>query len=153
MSKNKEVILAKVKYEVLERLFMMGDLTHPDKLTKTITDVMEQFNEQQFELYQNRDLTYKDMFKFNKCKTEDYPTFKRESDFISAIRSRKIKDVNPLVDDNTIVSMWNKIQDVRTILHLKCMAKHSQSNNVMADQVTVITAQRVLNNQQEYLNL
>ena len=153
MNKNREDIIGKVKYEALEQLFNMGDLTHPDKLTKTITDVMKVFNENQYQEYENRSFTLASIFNFRCDPLENYPVFKHESDFIQAIRSRKIMDVCSYMDDNSIVNLWHKIQDIRVILNLKCVAKRSQSNNVMAGSVTLLTVERVLANQQEYLNL
>lgn len=153
MNKSKEDIIGKVKYESLEKLFNMGDLTHPDKLTKTITDVMKVFNDSQYEAYENRSFTLASIFNFRCDPLKEYPVFKRESEFIQAIRSRKIMDVCPQMDDNSIVNLWHKIQDIRVILNLKCVAKRSQSNNVMAGSVTLLTIERVLDNQQEYLDL
>ena len=150
MNKNKEDVLGKVKYEVLEKLFEMGDLTHPDKLMKTITLIMEDFNRKQYKSYLNRSFN---IFTFFKGSLKEFPTYSNEGDFIQAIRSRKIVNVSEEMDDNSIVSLWHKIQDIRVILNLKCVTKRSQSNNVMAGSVTLLTAERVLANQQEYLNL
>lgn len=149
MSSYKDDVMGKVKYEVLEELFKMGDLSHPDTILKEITDAMDKFN--------NNHYYYMEKGSFLGLRNSKIkvmmPSYKRPAEFIRAIKEGVIRDVSQICKDDYFVDLWHKIQDVRVVLNLKCVAKHSQSNNLMAKSTTLLTIDRVLKNKKEYLEL
>lgn len=152
MSNYKDNVLGKVKYEVLEELFKMGDLAHPDTVLKEITDAMEKYNASEKDKF-DKSVSLKGFLGFGKKQVLYYNKFKRPAEFIRAIREGEINDVSEIVSDAYFVDLWYKIQDIRVVLNLKCVAKHSQSNNLMANSTTLLTIDRVLSNKKEYLEL
>ena len=143
-------IQGKIKYDVLNDLFRMGDLTHPDILQKEITDCMKKFNKTQYTIERNNSK----LGFFSKSKVQPVQkTFTEPYKFIHAIRNGVVSGVSTTVPDEYFVTLWFQIQDIRSVIEVKAIAKRCQSNNLFADLKTLDALDRVLENKQVYQDL
>lgn len=146
-------IQGRVKYDVLDALFRMGSVVHPDVLTTEITSAMERWNN-----YTRSTLKCKKgsflskLFIRKEDKKVRLRIYNKPQDFIRDLKSGYIKDYSEK-DKRYIVDLWHKIQDIRCVLEVKSCAKSCQSNNIFADRDCLLALQRVVDNQEEYLKL
>ena len=143
-------IQGKIKFDVFNDLFEMGSVRHPDEITKEITEAMVKYNNTQPKYVSIRKVGW---FGIPYNSKEEYKPFNHPESFIKAIRSHKIGNVSKHFDNNYFVDLWYKIQDLRIVLEVKCVAKNCQSNNMFADRDTLLTLDRVVKNKKEYLEL
>ena len=143
-------IQGKIKYDVLNELFRMGDLTHPDTLQKEITDCMKKFNKTQYTIERNNSKC--GFFSRNKYQPVQ-KIFIEPYKFIHAIRNGVISDVSSTMPDDYFVTLWFQIQDIRSVIEVKAVAKRCQSNNMYADLKTLDALDRVLESKQVYREL
>lgn len=143
-------IQGRVKHDIINELFRMGDLTNPDSLQKEITDCMKKFNKTQSQIERNNSK----LGFFSKSKIQPVQkVFNKPHEFIHAIRNGVISNVSTTMPDDYFVTLWFQIQDVRTVLEVKCVSKNCQSNNVMADKNTLLALKRVVEDMQTYKEL
>ena len=150
-------IVGRIKLDTLTDLFNVGHLPNPDTLT---TEVQVAFNSYNAYAKHNNRVENKPqsgLIKlFNKPeKVKPLRTYNRLTDFVRAIKSGYFLDnkIIEVFDGDYIVDLWHKIQDIRCVLEVRCVAKNSQSNYVLADKNTMLSIKRVIDNQQKYLKL
>lgn len=127
-------IQGRIKYSDLEELFNLGELTNPSVLEDRLAPYVDAYNNKVLE--QLSEDSY--------CECVQYHSIR---DLISGIKSGQVDGYDE------VLQKWYLIQDVRCILEVRCVARLSQSNNVMADRITLLTIERVLRDKDVYLSL
>ena len=145
-------IQGRVKHKILEELFEVGHLPNPDTLTTEIQSALDKFNNG-LKPKTTEVTFFSGLLKGKSSPTKHYRLYGKPSDFIRDLRSGKL-DKYPVKEDKLyLLDLWNKIQDIRCALEVRCVAKNSQSNNVYADRNTLLAIKRVIENKEDYLKL
>lgn len=146
-------IQGRVKHTVIEELFKMGSVVHPDVLTTEVTSAMNKWNELVKSNNPVKKRTLLDKILCSKePKRKQYRIYNKPQDFIRDLKADNINGY-PTKDKLYIVDLWHKIQDIRCVLEVKSTCKSCQSNNVFAGKDALLSLQRVLDNKEEYLKL
>ena len=150
-------IVGRIKLDTLTDLFKLGHLPNPDTLT---TEVEVAFNSYNAYAKHNNACGNKSKSVLDRLLKKQVPvspqlkTYSRLADFIRATKNDYFKNKDLQVfDGDYIIDLWHKIQDIRCVLEVRCVAKNSQSNNVMADKNTLLALKRVIDNPEDYLKL
>ena len=150
-------IQGRVKTDTIDALFNLGHLPNPDILTTEIQSALNSYNE--FARNNNKTdktkLTFLEMLRKPKKSNKPHlKTYTRLSDFIRAIKNGYFKNKNiDVFDGNYVVDLWYKIQDIRSVLEIRCVSKHSQGQYVLASKNIMLGLNRVIENPQDYLKL
>ena len=136
-------VLGKVKYEVIEKLFQAGYFPCPEDIEKILEGVREN--------YVLKDYHAK-MKEFNN-RNKLFKRFSEKPEITAYDRTLLDMPLGAWLKGLGLQKYYYKAQDIKVVLETLCVAKNSQSNNIMADSSKLRTLQRVVDNPDEYLNL
>jgi hypothetical protein len=137
-------ITGQVSEEVINKLYNIPELTHPNVLHSELESAMKNYNDSIDEnnvikvgLFSRATTTFKP------------PKVHSVQDFIRTLRSGKLDSI---VDNKDyLVDLYHKISDIRVMLEVKCV--HRLSGKVSCGKNSLLALDRITKNPDDYVNL
>lgn len=138
-------VTGKVPWEVIDKLFNIGDLANPEKIEKSLNTYRK-----------NKVLSE------HRKWTKEYYAFPKWRQFLyerPTVSHRDSSELDmPLAkwlgrDNKQLQEIYYASQDIRKVLEVLSVAKNSAQQGVWADNVTLITLKRVIDKEYWYVNL